>query len=234
MLDEYFISYIPFSKWHYMRDFVGELEHFVTQIRVPVLKIDVLSEQNFLGCKVLKNKFVEKLVLTGPCNFEFVPIMENLKEIELHMTSTCTHSKCKYDDLSMDARHRPGLCILNIGAAFDYCPKLEKFTAHAQILPTPIVPQPGLLNENGRWDWDMDLTAPELKKNPKSKKELTFTTWNMRMKKMFHAKYEAQGGSADLKTWAKSMWYKKKPKIPARYGRNRGFHVQMIFHAADQ
>ena len=43
-----------------MRDYVGELEHFVTQIRVPVLKIDVLSEQNFLGSKVLKNKFVEK------------------------------------------------------------------------------------------------------------------------------------------------------------------------------
>ena len=57
-----------------MTDFVGQMEHFITQIRVAVLKINILSENNFKGCKVLKNSFIKKLIITGPCNFEAVPL----------------------------------------------------------------------------------------------------------------------------------------------------------------
>ena len=192
-----------------MTDFVGEMEHFITQIRVAVLKINVLSENNFKGCKVLKNSFIEKLIITGPCNFEAVPIMENLKEIEVHMTPRCTHSKAKVEE-GHSQGHKPGLCILNLAAVFEHCPKLEQFRCATLNCDTKAKPKSSVFHLDG------------LRKKPNgSKNELTFTTWNIRLKKVFHAKYTEEGGTMDLKSWSKSRWAKKRLTIPENFGRER-------------
>ena len=56
-----------------------------------------------------------------------VPVMENLKVVEVKLDSSlnsCTYWRSKLDDRNL---HREGLCCVNIGTMFDKCPNLEKF-----------------------------------------------------------------------------------------------------------
>ena len=116
-----------------MSRYLPHLESFFTKIKAPVFKLSVLSETIKLIPKVLKNSHIEKLTITGPCTFNLYPVMENLREIDLnfreathHDEDSCSYfeKKCKDDDRKI---HRQGLCILNLAAAYDNCPKLEKF-----------------------------------------------------------------------------------------------------------
>jgi len=104
------------------------MQSVVAASKAPVLKVTVMKEMKRQFNKVLKNKYVEKLVVTGPCTLGLVPIMENLKEIEINPESfppsSCTFWRSRQDDRAL---HRAGLCCVNIGALYQNCPKVERF-----------------------------------------------------------------------------------------------------------
>jgi len=49
----------------------------------------------------------------------------------------------------------------------------------------------------------------------------TFTKWNTRMKKRFYEHYLDQGGSKELKDWAKTRWFSRRPVLPKEIGHDR-------------
>jgi len=105
--------------------YLRKLQSVVAASKAPVLRVTVMKEMKRKFNKVLKNKFVEKLVVTGPCTLGLVPVMENLKEIEINpSSSSCTYWKSREDDRAL---HRAGLCCVNIGTLFQKCPKMERF-----------------------------------------------------------------------------------------------------------
>jgi len=117
------------NKRLFYNDYIPRLESVIAASKAPVLKLTVVNETRRQAIKVLKNKFVEKLVVKGPCTMNLVPIMENLKEVEVlldssHPNANCTYWKSKFDDRNM---HRAGLCCLNIGTLYQNCPKIEKY-----------------------------------------------------------------------------------------------------------
>ena len=179
-------------------------------ITAPVLHLNIWSEAKRLIPKVLINKHIERLKITGPCTFNIYPVMENLKEINLTFDKAdsnedcCTYFKSKIDDRKI---HRQGLCVLNLAAAFENCPKLEKFMG-------------------------IDLTSTFSQENEKKKKrkqekekdkpqELTFSRWSLRVKKLLYEEYTKQGGTMEMKHWSRSRWVSKKPVIPAHVGVQR-------------
>jgi len=105
------------------------LQMLVAASKAPVLKLCVVKAKGLrqMGRKVLKNSFVEKLVVEGPCSMNLVPVMENLKVLEVKLDSSlnsCTYWRSKLDDRSL---HRDGLCCVNIGTMFYKCPNMGKF-----------------------------------------------------------------------------------------------------------
>jgi len=109
-------------------NYIRRLKKLIAVSKAPVLKLCwVKSTSRRMGEKVLKNSFVEKLVVEGPCTVNLVPVMENLKAVEVKLDSSlnsCTYWRSKLDDRNL---HRDGLCCVNIGKMFDKCPNLEKF-----------------------------------------------------------------------------------------------------------
>ena len=109
-------------------EYITRMESVVAASKAPVLKLTVLNETKRQVLKVLKNKFVERLVVKGPCTLNLVPVMENLKELEVKLDTSqpdsCTYWRSKTDDRSL---HRAGLCAVNIGALYENCPKMVKF-----------------------------------------------------------------------------------------------------------
>merc|ERR1711970_966295 len=109
-------------------EYIARMESVVAASKAPVLKLTVLNETKRQVLKVLKNKFVERLVVNGPCTLNLVPVMENLKELEVKLDTSqpncCTYWKSKTDDRSL---HRAGLCAVNIGVLYENCPKIVKF-----------------------------------------------------------------------------------------------------------
>ena len=93
------------------------------------------------------------------------------------------------------------VCVVNVGAVYDHCPKLEKFMGHDLL---------ALRNQGS-----------SAKKSTKSKPDVTYAAWNSRVKKVFHAEYLEQGGTLDFKAWSKSRWIKKRPKLPTEHGNQR-------------
>ena len=111
--------------------------------------------------------------------------MEKLKEIEVQANppagnneDCCSYFKAKTDDKQS---HRPGLCVINIGAAYEHCPRLERFMGH-------------------------NLAELPLRAKDKGQSQLTFKIWNTRLKKYFHEDYAKSGGTLDLKAWRKMRW----------------------------
>jgi len=45
-------------------------------------------------------------------------------------------------------------------------------------------------------------------------KNLKFTVWNAKMKRLFYEFYTKSGGSMEFKTWCKRRWFSKQPSIP--------------------
>ena len=58
----------------------------------------------------------------------------------------------------------------------------------------------------------------------KQNKEVTFSTWNTRVKKLFYEEYTKQGGEMEMKKWSKTSWLNKKPVLPNEIGRVRVAH----------
>jgi len=114
----------------YYNSFLQCLKKVVAASKAPVLKLFLVkspSRRMGIRKKVLKNSFVEKLVVEGPCTMNLVPVMENLKVVEVKLDSSpnsCTYWRSKLNDRTL---HRDGLCCVNVGKMFDRCPNLEKF-----------------------------------------------------------------------------------------------------------
>ena len=51
----------------------------------------------------------------------------------------------------------------------------------------------------------------------------TFTKWNTRIKKRFYEYYLQQGGSKELKAWAKTRWFTRRPVLAKEVGHDRVF-----------
>ena len=60
----------------------------VAASKAPVLKLSVVNETRRQAMKVLKNKFAERLVVKGPCTLNIVPVMENLREVEVKLDTS--------------------------------------------------------------------------------------------------------------------------------------------------
>ena len=187
-----------FSKYSFVSEYLARLEYFVSTLTTPVLKLHVLSETKKQLPKVLVNNCIKSLQIKGPCTLNIFPIMKNLQVLDIQLSPAgasgdcCSYFKSKPDDRKS---HRPGLCGVNVGTIFENCPKLEKFMG-------------------------IDLTGVIDKKSKKDK-EITFSKWNMRVKKLFYEEYLKQGGSLDMKKWSKARWLSKRPTIPAEFGRER-------------
>jgi len=206
-LDLSIISRTGLSKYSFVSEYLARLEYFVSTLTTPVLKLHVLSETKKQLPKVLVNNCIKSLQIKGPCTLNIFPIMKNLQVLDIQLSPAgasgdcCSYFKSKPDDRKS---HRPGLCGVNVGTIFENCPKLEKFMG-------------------------IDLTGVIDKKSKKDK-EITFSKWNMRVKKLFYEEYLKQGGSLDMKKWSKARWLSKRPTIPAEIGRERVAHqLQGLF-----
>jgi len=122
------VSRSGLSKHAYLNEYLPRLASVVAASKAPVLKLNVVHESKRQVSKVLKNSFVEKLVVVGPCTLNLVPVMGKLKEVEVKLdsaaSSSCTYWKSRQDDRT---QHRAGLCCVNIGNLYENCPQLEKF-----------------------------------------------------------------------------------------------------------
>jgi len=175
------------SKHVYMNEYLPRLEAVVSASKAPVLKLTVVNESRRQVNKILKNGFIEKLIVTAPCTFNMLPVMERLKEVTVKFNTTtlmtdCTYWKSKADDRVL---HRAGLCCVNFGAVYENCPNLEKFMGV----------------EVGSVD-----------------QKMTFKKWNTRVKKKFYEYYQNQGGSKELKPWAKTRWFSRRPVVSRDMG----------------
>ena len=113
------------SKQTFLIEYLPRLEAVVAASKAPVLKLTVVTESRHPVNKILKNSFIEKLIVTGPCTFNLFPVMERLKEVTVIFNTTfCTYWKSKADDQFL---HRAGLCCVNMGAVYEKCPNMEKF-----------------------------------------------------------------------------------------------------------
>ena len=170
----------------------------MSTLTTPVLKLHVLSETKRQVPKVFVNDNIKSLQIKGPCTLNIFPIMKNLQELDIKLDTAsqnvdcCTYFKSKADDRKS---HRPGLCVVNVGAIFENCPNLEKFMG-------------------------IDLKGVVDKKSKKDK-DITFSKWNMRVKKLFYEDYMKQGGKLEIKKWSKVRWLTKRPIVPAEIGRER-------------
>ena len=112
----------------YYIQYLRHLKKLVAASKAPVLRLyGVKLPSRRIGTKVVKNCYVEKLVVEGPCTMNLVPVMENLKVVEVKLDSSpnsCTYWRSKLNDRTL---HRDGLCCVNVGKMFDRCPNLEKF-----------------------------------------------------------------------------------------------------------
>jgi len=193
------ISKTGLSNYSFVSEYLAKLEHFVSTLTTPVLKLQVLSETKRQLSKVFVNDNIKSLQIKGPCTLNIFPIMKNLQELDIKLdvanvpnVDCCSYFRSKADDRKS---HRPGLCVVNIGTIFENCPKLEKFMG-------------------------VDLKGVVDKKSKKDK-DMTFSKWNMRVKKLFYEDYVKQGGKLELKKWSKARWLTKRPIVPAEIGRER-------------
>ena len=178
-----------FSKHVYLTEYLPRLEAVVAASKAPILKVTVVAETRRLVNKVFKNSYVEKLVVSGPCTLNIFPVMERLKEVVVNKDTSvpdhCTYWKSKADDRQL---HRAGLCCVNVGAVYENCPSVERFTG-------------------------VDVGMVSHKQ--------TFTKWNTRMKKRFYEDYLDQGGLKEMKDWAKTRWFSRRPVLPKDIGHDR-------------
>ena len=169
----------------FLTEYLPRLEAVVAATKAPVLKLTVQYEPGRPVRKVLKNSFIEKLIVTGPCTFNVFPVMEKLKEVTVKFDTTsinnnieCIYWKSKVDDRVL---HRAGLCCVNMGAVYENCPNLEKFMG-------------------------VDVGNVD--------QQQTFKKWNFKMMKKFYQYYQNQGGSKEFKLWAKTRWFSKRCVLP--------------------
>lgn len=109
----------------YQNEYIPRLEAVVAASKAPVLKVTVVMENKRMLIKLFKNCYVEKLVLSAPCTFNVIIVMEKLKEVVVNWpTFSCTYWKSKGDDRLL---HRSGICSVNVAAVYKYCPNVEEF-----------------------------------------------------------------------------------------------------------
>lgn len=113
----------------YIHKYLRRLKNIIAASKAPILKLTVVKETRRKVKKLLKNKFVEKLIVEGPCTMNLVPVMEKLKVIEVKLDSSTPNSNCTYWRSKADDRHlhRNGVCCVNVGTLFENCPNLENF-----------------------------------------------------------------------------------------------------------
>ena len=93
-----------FSNDFYILQYLRRLKNIVAAAKAPVLKLTVLKETRRKVTKLLKNRFVEKLIVEGPCTMNLVPVMENLKVLEIKLDSSMLNSNCTYWSSKVDDR----------------------------------------------------------------------------------------------------------------------------------
>ena len=78
------------------------------------------------------NDQLEKLVVTGPCNFNLIPVMANLTQLELKVldcsetdSQVCSYRRSHIADRKL---HKYGKCCVSFGTVLMWCPKLEKLS----------------------------------------------------------------------------------------------------------
>jgi len=114
--------------WYYTGTYHWLLQRVVAASKAPVLKLSVVKGLRQRVALNIRNSFVEKLVVEGPCTMNLVPVMKKLKVVEVKLDSSpldsCTYWKSKQGDRNL---HRNGLCCVNFGNMFGDCPNLEEF-----------------------------------------------------------------------------------------------------------
>jgi len=121
------LSKLKFKSW-----FLPRLQEIVAASKAPFMKIDIRYDKrndHLHIPKVLKNKFVERLVVKGPATYNIVPVMEKLKEVEVVvneriLTETWTDWTSKANNRNL---LKGGVCCVHIGALYGHCPMVKKF-----------------------------------------------------------------------------------------------------------
>ena len=95
--------------------FLCRLESTVTACRAPELTVKVLAETRRKIKKVFFNKYVERLVVSAPCNFNLHLAMAALKEV---VVSHPDPDLCAFFRSSLTDRflHRSGVCTVSLAS----------------------------------------------------------------------------------------------------------------------
>ena len=112
--------------------FLPRLQELVAVSQAPVIKIDVRydNRSDHLHIpKVLKNNFVEKLVVTGPAAYNILPVMGKLKEVEVVVRERILTETWSDWNIKVNNRNliRGDICCVHVGALYGHCPKVKKF-----------------------------------------------------------------------------------------------------------
>jgi len=143
------------SERKYQSLFLPRLQEIVAASKAPFMKIDIKydnrNDPHHIP-KVLRNKFVERLVVTGPATYYIVPVMERLKEVEvvvneMILTGTGTDWKSEANNRNL---LKGGICCVHIGALYGYCPGVKKFMGMEIASVTPFQPC-------NRWNKELKL-----------------------------------------------------------------------------
>jgi len=162
--------------------YIRGLESVVVGCRAKSLKIVVIRETRRKLHKMLCNSVIERLHISGPCTFNALLYMQNLKEVtyeplylfdRFHETEKCHHWTTRPGDRSI---HREGLCCVDFSPVLKWCPVLETFGTIS------------LLNTVGRKEEDK---------------------WLAEVKKRFFRKFISIGGDLPMSKWTKKFWVKK-------------------------
>eukprot|EP00092_Neocalanus_flemingeri_P015690 GFUD01016984.1.p1 GENE.GFUD01016984.1~~GFUD01016984.1.p1 ORF type:complete len:457 (-),score=113.51 GFUD01016984.1:76-1446(-) len=182
------------SKHVYLNKYIPRLEAVVAASKAPILKVTVVAETRRLVYKVFKNNYVEKLVLTGPCTFNLFLVMERLKEV----------------------------VVVNLDTLFfeDNCnywkSRSDDRGLHRDGLCCVHI---GSVYENcPNLERFMGVEIGSVSHNQ------SFNKWNTRIKKRFFDHYLQQGGSKEMKAWAKTRWFSRRPVVPKEIGYDRVFN----------
>ena len=168
-----------FSKTQFSLDYIPAIENLVERCPSKSLKIVVVQETKMKMHKLFRNDVIERLHIVGPCFFNVLLDMKNLRQLSfdiknyLPLYDRCKHSLARGFDFYI---HRDGLCCVDFGSVLKWCPRLEKFGSISLL---------GMVERNDE------------------------EAWINQAKARFFSQYRARGGEMNFSTWGKKRWIKK-------------------------
>eukprot|EP00092_Neocalanus_flemingeri_P007518 GFUD01008115.1.p1 GENE.GFUD01008115.1~~GFUD01008115.1.p1 ORF type:complete len:290 (+),score=67.94 GFUD01008115.1:3-872(+) len=186
------------SKHVYLHEYIPRLEAVVAASKAPVLKVTVVAETRRQVNKVFKNNYVEKLVLTGPCTFNLFLVMERLKEVVVNLDTSFLDNNNNNLEMLLCNYWKSRIDDRSLHRAGLCCVNIGSVYENCPNLERFMGVEIGSVSH-----------------------KQSFNKWNTRVKKRFYDHYLQQGGYKEMKAWAKTRWFPRRPVLPKEIGYDR-------------